>query len=84
MKNKHKITHKERVAKVKDFTEKNRLFSVIAVILCIYIGVSIASGKLHENKNTEQPSSSQSEQVAEDEKVDTNINSENKKKELPK
>ncbi len=84
MKNKHKVTHKERVAMVKEYAENNKLYTLIAVILCIYIGASLISGKIHKRNNAEQPSSSQSEQVSEDEEADTNVNSENKKKELPK
>lgn len=80
---KHKVTHKERVAKVKGFAEKNKLFTFIAVILCIYVSVTLISHKTNnEHISDEQPSSSQSEQINEGENVDTNINSE--KEEIPK
>jgi len=80
---KHKVTHKDRVAKVKGFAEKNKMFTFFAVLLCIYIAVSLATGKFRENPTAEeQTSTSQSEQIEGEEKVDTNINSE--KEELPK
>ena len=81
---KHKVTHKERVAKVKSFAEKNKLFSFLAVIFSVYIIYSLVSGNLTERQKVEQPPVSQSEQISEDEKVDTNINSENENNELPK
>ena len=83
MKKKHKVTHKDRVAKVKDFAEHNKLFSLIAVILCIYIAATLISHKNNDKQTvSEQPATSQSEQLDGEEKVDTNINSE--ENEIPK
>ena len=83
MKKKHKETHKERVAKVKNFAEHNKMFTFIAVILCIYVAFSLISGKTKDRQTaTEQPASSQSEQLDGEEKVDTGVNSGNE--EIPK
>ncbi len=61
-----KVTHKMRVERVKEFTEKNKLFTIIALIVVVYIAFNIVSGMINK-KDSEIPdtSTSQSEEISE-------------------
>lgn len=58
-------SHKKRVQKVQEFTEKNKVFTVIAIILVIYLVFSLVNGKINGNNDTPNTVSEQSEAVEE-------------------
>lgn len=61
-----KITHKMRVEKVKEFTEKNKLFTIIALITVIYLAFNIISGMISKKDNEiTDTATSQSEEISE-------------------
>lgn len=56
-----KESHNKRVQKVKNFTENNKMFSVIAVIVVIYLLFSIVGSKLSDDDNNPNETTSQSQ-----------------------
>ena len=52
-----KESHRKRVEKIKNFTDKNKMFAVLAVIVSIYLLFSVVHGKsdTYENNPPENP-----------------------------
>jgi len=63
-------SHKQRAAKVREFTDKNKVFSVIAVMIIAFLVVSSVRNKIEETKNAERSAIV----AVEEDEVDTNIN----------
>lgn len=62
-------THKERVQKVKNFTEKNKLFTVIAIVIVILLFSNFFFSKENENKIETENETVQSETVEDTENL---------------
>ncbi|MCR4888784.1 MAG: hypothetical protein K5979_06360 [Ruminococcus sp.] len=75
------LTHSQRVAKVKAYTEKNKLFSVIVVAIIFFLMGSFVTNKISDYKEKDTAAVSASSET-EDNSVDTNINQEHEKEEL--
>ena len=61
-----KESHKKRVDKIKDFTEKNKVFSVIAVIVSIYLLFSVVHSKLDRTDNNAPEANTAQSEVFDD------------------
>jgi len=58
---KNKITHKERVEKVKDFAGNNKVFTVIAVIITVFLLANFIFSKVNQSEKTSLPRSENSQ-----------------------
>lgn len=61
-----KTKHKRRLEKAKNFTENNKLFTVIALIIAVYLTFSIVSGMIRKKDNKlPDTATSQSAEISE-------------------
>lgn len=66
-----KESHKRRVGKIKNFTNKNKVFTVIAIIVVIYLLFNIVSSRINENDKKHEENSIQSDTVSEESNAET-------------
>ena len=65
-------THRQRAAKIRAYTEKNKAFSVIAVILIAFLAVSAIRNSIDKTKTSDNSAIT----AVEEEAVDTSSNEE--------
>ena len=75
-------SHSERVVKVRTYFEKNKLFSLVVVIAIVIIGNSVMNG-ITKIKEKDKPTSSVSEETAENTEEDSADTNNNHKEETP-
>ncbi len=69
------LTHRQRVEKVRNFTDKNKLFSAISVIIITVLIGNFVIKCLSAKEKEMKPTTTVTSEI-EDETVDTNINEE--------